>query len=205
MGKDLTADCLNLDYLNNTPSMLWQSFKQGDNKALENIYLQHFDLLYLYGRQFSLDDPSLVEDCIQDLFLQLFKKTDKSNLSDTNSVKYYLMKSLRRSILHVKKANAKKQTKLVDDITDEASAGLFMNNCFPEESFQKTVLKKYLHRLPARQKEAIYLRFFSELDFLLIAQKMNLNIKSVYKVIYKGLKNLRRMYEIQNCPSVMEV
>jgi RNA polymerase sigma factor (sigma-70 family) len=189
-----------MDYLDNSEGLLWQSFKQGDAEALENIYINYFDMLCFYGRQFAADDPSLVEDCIQELFIQLYAKSNRSRLSDTNSIKYYLMKSLRRSILNAQKTTARKHTKFVAEIGQldccefkpDKDGG--MNNEF---------LKKNLLQLPVRQRDAIYLRFFSELEFQEIASKMNLDIKSVYKVIYKGLANLRHMYEYDQCKSFM--
>lgn len=175
---------------------LWQSFKKGDVEALENIYTQYFDLLCLYGRQFAPDDPLLVEDCIQDLFIQLYTNTNKHNLSDTNCIKFYLMKSIRRAILHAKKMNSKKNTKLAAQITDIKEPQIQACENEPDE-INNEFLKKNILLLPVRQREAIYLRFYRELEFHEISDKMHLNIKSVYKLIYKGLNNLRHMYAVQ--------
>jgi len=186
------------NYKQHSECSLWQSFKQGDSEALENIYITYFDMLCFYGRQFAVDDPSLVDDCIQELFIQLFMKVNRIGLSDTNSIKYYLMKSLRRSILNAQKVAARKKIKLVAEISNLDSCEI---NYEDVADVKIQMLKTYLKRLPVRQRDAIYLRFFSEMEFQEIAQKMNLDIKSVYKVIYKGISNLRKMYEFEKIKS----
>lgn len=179
----------------NSQESLWRAYKNGDPYALGNIYIEYFDLLCLYGRQFSPEDPSLVEDCIQDLFLQLYANQNKKNLSDTTSIKFYLMKSLRRSILALKKKNNKISIVQFDNTNcvDQLDFNLFDKE---KKVLNKEQLKKCVLRLPLRQKEAIYLRYFSELDYYEISKKMNLNIKSVYKLIYKGLDSLREIYQV---------
>lgn len=184
------------NHLYKSQGSLWQSFKKGDVEALENIYTQYFELLCLYGRQFAPDDPLLVEDCIQDLFIQLYTNNNKHNLSDTNSIKFYLMKSIRRSILNAKKMNSKKNTKLTAQLTDIKEFHIQAYDNEPDE-ITNEFLKNNILQLPVRQREAIYLRFFHELEFQEISDKMHLNIKSVYKLIYKGLNSLRQMYASQ--------
>lgn len=194
MNTNAATALYRVNHLGEEKNTLWQSYKQGDVEALKNIYVEYFDLLCLYGRQFATDDPCLVEDCIQELFIRLFSKHNKSTLSDTTSIKYYLMKSLRRAILNAKKLSYRKRTNLMGEINDFDLTGIKMMD-YEFEEMKNAQMKKYLKKLPVRQQEAIYMRFIAELEFQEIAVKMNLTIKSVYKVIYKGLNNLRQMYD----------
>lgn len=202
ISKDLdtkTKHTLNSSFDLNNPDCILHSFKNANVEALEHIYIEYFDMLCLYGRQFSEKDPFLVQDCIQDLFIHLYIK--KNNLSDAPSIKFYLMKSLRRLILYKKTVNKYKNLSL--DINN--SLLLIEHHNVEKQIFtaeinksQTTIIKKYILQLPKRQREAIYLRFYLALRFSEIAEKMNLETKSVYKIIYKGLKNLRVMYEKKN-------
>lgn len=180
--------------VNVAQSTVWRAFKNGNTEALEQIYIEYFDLLCLYGRQFAENDPLLVEDCLQDLFIQLYTNNNKNNLSDTTSVKFYLMKSLRRLILHKRKNICTKNKELVDKYCEIEN---IESRIFKAEinKKQSEVLRDYIRHLPIRQRDAICLRFFGGLEFVDIAEKMNLNVKSVYKVIYKGLDKLRVMYD----------
>lgn len=181
---------------NNSQGVLWQSFKQGDVEALEKIYIEYFDLLCLYGRQFSPDDPLLVEDCIQDLFIQLYTNSHKNKLADTNSIKFYLMKSLRRMICNAKKIVAKKNITFSGQVKDIPDTEPGLLECEIYDLNRENLLNQ-IQRLPARQREAIYLRFFSEMEFHEIADKMHLTVKSVYKLIYKAVDGLRHKYELE--------
>lgn len=190
---------LNKDFILNNHGCVWRSFKNENLEDLEHIYIDYFDILCIYGRQFSSEDPSLVQDCIHDLFIHLYIK--QNNLSDTTSIKFYLMKSLRRLILYKKTIKKHKDLSL-----DTNSSPVLIeqynieNKIFTDEKneTQKVFMQKYILQLPKRQREAIYLRFYSALKFDEIAEKMNLNTKSVYKIIYKGLKSLRMLYEKRN-------
>lgn len=189
--RNQCTECLS----NTSQVAVWQSFKNGNVEALENIYTEYFDLLCLYGRQFATNDPLLVEDCIQDLFIQLYTSKNKNNLSDTTSIKFYLMKSLRRSILNRKRRDAKKIEKTMIEINNIDELGERVEDINDGDEIRSVCLREYVLRLPKRQRDAICLRFFSELGFREIALKMHLSVKSVYKVIYKGLDNLRMMYK----------
>jgi RNA polymerase sigma-70 factor (ECF subfamily) len=56
------------DYLTNDPE-LWNAFRQGDEQAFAQIYRNYVKVLYRYGLKIT-PDTSLIEDCIQDLFVE---------------------------------------------------------------------------------------------------------------------------------------
>ncbi len=50
---------------------------------------------------------------------------------------------------------------------------------------------KALNELTSRQREAIYLRYFEELEFETIAIIMETNVQSVRNTIYRGMEVMR--------------
>jgi RNA polymerase sigma factor (sigma-70 family) len=52
-----------------------------------------------------------------------------------------------------------------------------------------------LNKLPKRQKEIIYLRFYQDLEVSEIVEIMEINAQSVYNLIHKALANLRAPLE----------
>ena len=50
---------------------IWEKFKYGDQKAFEIIYNEYVDVLFAYGSKITCD-KSLVEDSIQDLFIDIY-------------------------------------------------------------------------------------------------------------------------------------
>ena len=52
---------------------LWQAIQLSDQIAFDQFYVLYVKLLYNYGCQLTVD-VGLVEDCIQELFIQLWQK-----------------------------------------------------------------------------------------------------------------------------------
>ena len=55
----------------------------------------------------------------------------------------------------------------------------------------KTNLGKALEFLPVRQKEAICVRYIHEMSYAEISDLMGIQIPSLYKLIFKGLKTIK--------------
>ena len=58
----------------NADCTIWKDLLKGDKNALASIYSDHFDKLYNYGCRIS-KDAGIVEDAIQDLFIELWNRT----------------------------------------------------------------------------------------------------------------------------------
>ena len=54
-----------------------------------------------------------------------------------------------------------------------------------------------LNNLSSRQREAIYLRYFEELDFDTIAIIMDMNVQSVRNTLHRGLQAMRNLMLLQ--------
>src|SRR5690606_16061393 len=74
----------------------WCAFKKGDKKAFSTIYKAHIHDLLNYGYKVT-SDRKLIEDSIQDLFLELWQNRER--LSETTSIRFYLFKALRYKIV----------------------------------------------------------------------------------------------------------
>ena len=75
---------------------LWNTFQQGDREAFARIYNLYIEELLSYGYRVT-SNRQLIKDSIQDLFLHLW--VHRENLSETDSVKFYLFRSLRNRIV----------------------------------------------------------------------------------------------------------
>src|SRR6186713_841419 len=70
-------------------AVVWAALQQGHRKALDYIFEKHTRLLYAYGARIT-GDVLLVEDCIQDIFVELWNRHER--LSATDNIKFYLLK-----------------------------------------------------------------------------------------------------------------
>jgi RNA polymerase sigma factor (sigma-70 family) len=173
-------------------SMLWERFQNGDTRALDTITEMHYRALFNYGAKFS-PSKELVKDCIQDLFLELWK--NRQRLGKVVSIRHYLLKSLRRKIIR----EAEKSNRLLDRNTSMEEYTFTVEFSYEsklvalqhaEEQIQK--LNQALDKLSKRQKEAIYLRFYQGLSFEEIASVMTINNQSVRNLVYGAIQLLRK-------------
>jgi RNA polymerase sigma factor (sigma-70 family) len=169
---------------------LWHSFKTGNKAAFATIYNQHVRPLLNYGYKVTCD-RALIEDSIQDLFVELWN--NRQNISETTSIKFYLFQALRYKICRNIKSN-----KLIDFQDIEKTPDTF-DFSSPEsllidievQSLQMSHLKDLIDKLPKRQQEAINLRYYHDFSNEEIARIMGVNYQSACKFIYTALHKLK--------------
>jgi RNA polymerase sigma factor (sigma-70 family) len=174
--------------------ILWQSLRNGDNKALETIYKLHIKELHRYGTRFSLDE-SQVSDCLHDVFVEIWQK--RLDLTPTiNNIRFYLIKSLRNRILRL--LSNQKRVVLTDDTGlynfefEDAADTLIVKN--EEEIQRNATLNQAISTLSTRQREALFLRFNQNLSYEEIASTMNVEQQSAYNLIFRGVEALRKHF-----------
>jgi RNA polymerase sigma factor (sigma-70 family) len=179
-------------FANHADEKVWRLFIKGDNKAFIFIYDKYFTSLFRYGRQFT-SDKELIKDTIHDIFLDF--KTSKYKVSNTTSVRFYLLMCLKNRLIN----KLKKQRKMVhiDDSLDGFNFGFTISieqDVIDMQLKEETVarLNEAIDKLTFRQKEAIYYLFYQNFSIDEIMEMMQLdNRRSVQNLIYKGLANLR--------------
>lgn len=176
--------------------LLWKSFLQGNKEALATIFLLFHDDLFRYGLKLA-GNYDLVEDSLQDLFLQLWK--NRQNLRPVDNLKPYLFKSFRNHIID----NIELQNPVVHieidfehpfEVTYSPEDFIIQQQVSEENQFK---IAEALNNLSSRQREAIYLRYFEDLDFDMIAIIMDMNVQSVRNTLHRGLQSLRNILLMQ--------
>jgi len=178
-------------------SELWQRFQKSDKNALSEIFLQYYDDLFRYGLRLSKGNDNITKDCIQDLFLKLWK--NRANLSNAISIKPYLFKALRHHIFDSLDLHKPFNPIDNDDIStleiEYSHEDFLISSQIDDDKRKKVIL--VLNQLSPRQREAIYLRYFENLDFNSIAQIMNMNIQSVRNTMARGIQSMRELYILE--------
>lgn len=170
---------------------LWVLFRGGYQPAFEKIIKSHYQILFDYGTRFSKDDE-LIKDTLQELFSSLWE--NKAGLSNTLSVKNYLLKSLRRSL--IRGINKAKQTVPLNNLHFNAGFNMVLpveNNVILQERLTELSFKvrEVLEKLSPRQQEIIYLRFYMDANIDEIAEIMDLSHQSVYNLLHESLKRFK--------------
>jgi len=178
-------------------SILWFRFLNGDNQVLSLIFLHHANALFDYGCRFTVDQD-FVKDCIQEVFCTLIRT--RKNLSETDNVRLYLLKSLKRRIIRDLK-NAGNKPRSLDDQDYSFDLRFSENlddqlNELDEEKLH--LIAEAMQSLTDRQKEAIYLRFNRGLEYEEISFLLSLNYQSSRALIHRALEKLREIIHIQD-------
>ena len=173
-------------------SKLWQSFIDGDKKVLATIFRSFYEELFNYGIKLT-GSKDITEDGLQDLFLKLW--INRKNLPDVKNTKAYLFTSFRHILFDNLKWYNRKDTKDLpkEDIFDVefSHEDILIRNSINTEIREK--LLNAINSLSSRQKEAIFLRYFINIDFDDIASIMEVNVQSVRNFIHRGLIMLREL------------
>lgn len=168
----------------------WQSFKTGNPASFEYLYQKYSAGLYNYGDKFS-GDKDLIKECIQELFVQIWTK--RSSIGNPEHIKNYLYKSFRNLIL--KKTAQLQKNQGFDDLENYGfNVSLNIEEALIDGERRKKIsgqLQEAISKLTARQKEAIFLRFYEQLSYEEIAEVMGITVKASYKIMARSLSFLR--------------
>ncbi|MCE7042593.1 RNA polymerase sigma factor [Dyadobacter sp. CY312] len=177
----------------NDDKLLWQAFLLGDEVAFTTLYQRHVRVLFSYGKKL-LSDEDAVEDLIQELFIDLWQT--RSRLSQVESPRFYLFRSLRRRI-HKSLSPANTTTQNWECITEET-----LPVTLPQEFYiieeedvqhQKDSLNYWLKNLPIRQYEVLMLRYYQDFSYAEISEILSINEQSVRNLIQRGVSKLRQL------------
>lgn len=172
---------------------LWDKFRQGDEGAFVHIYKTHFEELCHFGIQFV--QLPLVEDCIQDLFIDLRKKRER--LPEINkSIRLFLFQALKRRIFNVLKKQKPEQWEALAQQKFGFSMcheSLLILHQHQKEQFEK--LEKALSSLNEKQREVVYYFFYKGMGYEELKELMGYDhVKSARNMVYKVVKSLKKAF-----------
>ncbi|MBS1730890.1 MAG: sigma-70 family RNA polymerase sigma factor [Bacteroidetes bacterium] len=160
------------------------------NEAEFQIFFrEYYPKLYSYGFKI-MPNHFLLEDCIMELFSDLWKNAGKTEI---NSMNAYLFKSLQYKIFkkgayeHKSMSSSPDQFEIPFEITAES---LIVEG---EENIEKAKkISALMVHLSARQREIIYLRFYKNFSYDEISELMQINYQAARNLLSLSLKVLRK-------------
>lgn len=193
---DQNRNPLKINSKTNSDYFLWERFKNQDKNALSEIYKSNYAVLFDYGWRI-IKDEDLVRESIQELFYYLI--SNLNSLGTTDNIRFYLMASLRRRIFTKLKGDKQMLVSTNDmsyqfDLEPSIEESM-INNEISEE--RKIELERNIKKLPSREKEAIYLKFYKNMNYDEITKIMGINYDSARKLVYRAIKSLRELLDIK--------
>lgn len=173
---------------------LWTRLRNGDLEALREIYERNIQSVYNYGCRFTTDEH-LVKDCIHEIFIDIFR--NRKNLGDTDNIRLYLFKSVKRKIIWALKYSRKNEP-VTREYNFFISAASHEDKIIMEESSKIIHLRlnNAISGLSPRQKEVIFLRYMEEMSYSDICRLMEMEYQSARNLVSSAIKKLQ--LELEN-------
>lgn len=172
---------------NKTDQELITSLQNGDEQAMDVLFRRHYSSICRAVYRI-LKDSNLAEDIAQEIFLGLWKKREKLNIS--TSVPAYLKRAaVNKSLNFIRDQKVK-----FDD--EEKMPDLTNNQSTTQQQLEAEDLQKLINEsidlLPPKCRLVFTLSRFEEMSYQEIATKLDISIKTVENQISKALKFLRK-------------
>lgn len=175
---------------------VWQSFRSGNADSFREIYNEFADALFTYGSKIT-PDRELLKDCIQDLFIDLYRYN--LELRCPEYLEFYLYKTLKHLLIRKIRLGRQLQHLPAEDFTVFNLNFNFEEDYFQQESEMKRQesVKRILQNLDDTKRELIFLKFTSGLNYAEIGEILNLKPDTVKKQLYRLLQSLRENYSVK--------
>ncbi|MBD3630033.1 sigma-70 family RNA polymerase sigma factor [Cyclobacterium sp.] len=176
----------------NDRNELWLLLRNGKRDGLEGLYRLFAHELFKYGLAL-VNDADFVQDCIQEVFIDLWKY--HQNLQKADNVKVYLFRSLSHKIYRESKKRSKWKW---EELGDEGTRQLSLESKegeligMQQERSLQIKLAAGLEKLPLRQKQAIQLLYFERFSYEEVSKMMGINLRSVYTLAWKAIGSLKK-------------
>ncbi len=173
-----------------TEKSLWYLFIEGDLNAFSSLFKHFYPSLYNYGLKIS-GNTAITEDTLQSFFVYLHE--NRHSIGKVSNVKSYLFISYRRALLKGL-TKERKYTSYDDSTIEESNFTLSIEELSTRQEVFKlksSVLIKLLNSLSAREREAIYLKYYSCLNTKEISEVMDITYQSVLNTLQKAFTKLR--------------
>lgn len=183
---------------------LWHLFVEGDINAFSTLFKTYYSPLHNYGLKIS-GNSALTEDCLQNFFVYLYDS--RRNLGSISEIKGYLFVSFRRSLFRYLKKERKFTS--YEAIFENSSDFEFSpEELMVEQEFSKAKVKtlaNLINDLSTRQREVIYLKYYSSLSTKEISEVMDISYQSVLNTLQKAFTKLRSHLETQEIKQVFQI
>ncbi|MEQ6119466.1 sigma-70 family RNA polymerase sigma factor [Reichenbachiella sp. MALMAid0571] len=167
---------------------LWDSIKKGDKESYIELYDRFYQRLYIYGFKIARN-KELVKDCIQEMFLEIWKK--RETLKSVNTIQPYLLTYLRRKIYkELKKEETLSSETYIPEEEDASYEELLLINESLEEKRVKLQLE--LDNLTPTQKNILKMLYYEGMNHDEIAEYTSSSKRTIYNHIHQAFETLKK-------------
>lgn len=169
---------------------IWHNLMSDDtDKSFSIIYNFYVDKLYSYGIYLGFDSETC-KDAVQDVFIKLY--SSRHSINNISNPASFLFQSLKNRLIDIARKNKNEfdidqlhgalaiEVTILDDIIDRE-----------REIILKEKVASMLNNLSDTQREAVYMRYISEMEYSEISEKLDIKPESARKLMHRAIKALR--------------
>ena len=173
---------------------VWDQLRSGNHLALEYLYRTYGNDLFNFGMKLY-GKYEWVQDTLHELYVDLWNQ--RQRLTAVTSIKKYLFKAFKYKLQRHHSQEKRWLYPGTMERLPEMKVELPLENQIIAVQFaqeQQMKLVQAIEKLPTRQKEVLHLLFDEGMNYEEVAEIMEINIRSVYTLAWKGISALKKLF-----------
>lgn len=181
---------------------IWDSIRAGTPDAYNTLFRDYSELMFKYGMKL-IGRADIVEEAIQCVFVNLYRQ--RSRISTPTSVRAYMLGALKNELFgcHHRQMRNLRREMAEGQLDIECKYGFLLEldtesliAASEAERERSAALQQAIDKLPPRQREAIYLKYYDNLSGPEIAQVMGISHQTTRTTLMNALTNLRKEMKV---------
>lgn len=170
--------------------IVWHNFiKHGDESSFAALYDYYADKLYSYGLHLGFNAETC-KDAIQDVFIKIHSVSAK--LPEIKNPTAFLFKSFKNRLIDIVRLS--KRDVELNGTEDSFILNItVLDHIIDKERSErlKQKVELILNQLSATQREAVYMRYISGMEYKEISEILNIKPDSARKLMHRAMEKLR--------------
>lgn len=175
--------------------LLWKNIQKDNIKSFAALYQLTYKKLGNLCYKI-VDDEEVVKDILQESYVSLYQK--KNDLPEDLNVEAYLYKTVKYSAFkYLRDVLSKKQALIVPYQADYEYEDCAQPQAGEGDLYDDNLMDNVMGsiaELPDRCRNAFVLKYFNNMSYQEISEKMDISPKTVEKHVHYGLSILRKKF-----------
>ena len=170
-----------------TDQELIQSFREGNERAFNDLVLRYQEKVYWVARRFT-DDHASADDIVQDVFIKAYESL-KDFRGDSSFYTWVYRITVNLSLNALRKRRVKEFFRL-DDVLDLGESEDLEPHRIAESVETKSMIAEAIGTLPEKQKAAFVLRYYEELSYDEMSKILKTSVGGLKANYFHALKKI---------------
>lgn len=173
-------------------------YSKGNNLAFDELLNRHRNKVYNYI-YFIIKNKEMAEDVFQDTFVKAIINIKQGRYTENGKFKAWIMRIAHNLIIDYFRLERTENTVS----NDETEVDLFNNAAFSDITIEDKLVysqvlddvRKLIKYLPDNQREVLEMRYYRDMSFKEIADKVDISINTALGRMRYAILNIRKLAE----------